>query len=198
MMEIDMKIIVNNLYYTYYGTLEDWSAFLKQKNIMPSFMKDVSIDTDQESYVQYKDKNFNFRVDNDVMKITKDSDLQLRCSYFKHNGKVVWAPVMIAIGESKDTSNYASVSRNIKPPKTLDARYTKRWGNIIEKRTPYNAKTYMNGKMSNITLLRANDVDSLDDNKVIYALSWHEQGSIDHDVMESKVQDMSSDFKAFD
>ena len=198
MMEIDMKIILNNLYYTYYGTLDDWTAFLQQKNIMPEFIKNVSIDTDHESYIQYKDKNFNFRVENNTMKITKDSDIQLRCSYFKENGKVVWAPVMITFGENKHTSNYASVSRNMKPPKTLDERYRKRWGNIIEKRTPYNAKTYLNEEMSNITTLRANDIDSLDENNVIYALSWHEQGTIDHKVMESKVQKMNSNFKIFD
>ncbi len=198
MMEIDMKIIINNLYYTYYGTLDDWSAFLQQKNITPDFIKNISIDTDQKSYIQYKDKNFNFRVDNSTMKISKDSDIQLRCSYYNDNGKVVWAPAMVIFGENKNTPDYASVSRNIKPPKILDERYRSRWGDITEQRTPYNHKTYMNDRMSNITMLRANDVNSLIENDVIYAISWHEQGTIDHKIMESKLNGLNSNFKLFD
>ena len=198
MMEVDMKIIVNNFYYTYYGTLSDWAAFLEQEDLTPAFIKDVSIDTDNKSYIQYKDENFNFRVDNHTMKITENSDIQLRCSYYKKNGEVVWGPVMVAFGENKNTPDYASVSRNIKPPKVLDERYRKRWGFMVEERTPYNAKTYINEDMSNITMLKANDEDSLGENEVIYALSWHEQGTIDHNVMESKVQSISSNFKRFD
>lgn len=198
MMEIDMKIIVNNLYYTYYGTLDDWNNFIEQDEIVPNFIKDISIDTDKKSYIQYKDKNFNFRVDNNTMKISKHSDIQLRCSYYKEDGKVIWAPVMVIFGENKNTSDYASVSRNLKPPKTLGERYRKRWENIIEKRTPYNSETYINDRMSNITMLRASDIDSLNDNEVIYALSWHEEGTIKHDKMESKVQGLNSNFKLFD
>lgn len=198
MMEIDMKIIVNNLYYTYYGTLGDWEGFLKQKNITPNFIKDISIKSDQKSYIQYKDKNFKFRVDDSTMKVSKLSDIQLRCSYFKENGKVVWAPAMVIFGENKDTSDNASISRNLKPPKTLNERYRKRWKNILERRTPYNAKTYIDDRMSNITMLRADDIDSLDDNDVIYAISWHEEGTIKHDVMESKVKGLTSNFKLLD
>ena len=198
MMEIDMKIIVNNFYYTYYGTLSDWSAFLEKKNIMPDFVKNISIDTDRKSYIQYKDGNFNFRVDDSTMKISENSDIQLRCSYYKNDGEVVWGPVMVAFGENKNTPDYASVSRNIKPPEILDEQYRKRWENIIKQRLPYNSKTYLNEQMSNITMLRANNVDSLEENNVIYALSWHEQGTIDHNVMESKVQGLSSNFKLFD
>ena len=153
MMEIDMKIIVDNLYYTYYGTLSDWTTFFEQKNITPEFIKDVSINTDEESYVQYEDKNFNLRIDSDVMKISKDSDIQLRCSYYKNEDKVIWAPVMIAVGENKHTTNYVSVSRNIKPPQKLDERYRVRWGDITEKRSPYNSKTYIKDQMSNITFI---------------------------------------------
>ena len=198
MMEIDMKIIVNNLYYTYYGTLSDWSGFLKRKKLTPAFIKDVAIDTDYKSYVKYEDRNFKLRVDDSIMKISKDSDLQLRCSYYIDNGRVIWAPAMVAFGEHKNTRDYVSVSRNIKPPKDLDERYRKRWGYMIEKRSPYNEKAYVDDQMSNITMISAKDKDSLANNDSIYAISWHEQGTIDETVMVSKVNSLNSSFKQLD
>lgn len=198
MMEIDMKIIVNNLYYTYYGTLSDWSGFLKRKKLTPEFIKDVSIDTDYKSYVKYQDRNFKLRVDDSIMKISKDSDIQIRCSYYIDNGRVIWAPAMVAFGEHKNNRDYVSVSRNIKPPKDLGERYRRRWGYIIEKQAPYNEKAYVDDQMSNITMLSANDKDSLANNESIYAISWHEQGTIDEAVMASKVNSLKSSFKQLD
>lgn len=198
MMEVDMKIIVNNFYLTYYGTLTEWGDFVKQEELMPAFMKDVAISTDMDTYIQYQDKYLNFRVDENTMNITADSDIQLRCSYYVENGKVVWGPVMVAIGEDKDTSDYASVSRNIHPPSDMPEQYTKHWKNIIDARTPYNGKTYMDESMSNLTIVKSKDSHELDKNEVIYALSWHEEGTIEHKVMESKLEGFSTNFKSFE
>ncbi|MDH5396484.1 MAG: hypothetical protein OEW97_09415 [Gammaproteobacteria bacterium] len=195
MMEIDMKIITNNLYYTYYGTLADWSTFLPEKDITPKFINTISINTDKKSFIEYKDNNFNFRVSDNTMKITKDSDIQLRCSYYKEDGKVIWAPVMVVFGENKNISNYASVSRNFNPPESLEDSYRKRWMSIINKRTPYDAKPYNENQMTNITMLRANNLNALKKNNVIYALSWHEEGVIDNAVMKQKLNALNTDFK---
>jgi len=195
MMEIDMKIIVNNLYYTYSGTLDDWSSFLKREDAVPDFVKGISIETDKKSYIDYKDKYFKFHVDNSIMEITKDSDIQLRCNYIKDDGKVKWLPSMVIFGENKNTADYASVSRNIKPPKKMDERYRKRWSDMVMRRTPYDAKTYMNEQVSNITMLRLNNEIPIEENGVIYAISWHEEGTIDHGEMESKLRKLNANFK---
>ncbi|MDH5355714.1 MAG: serine protease [Gammaproteobacteria bacterium] len=198
MMEVDMKIIVNNFYLTYYGTLSEWGDFVEQKKLLPAFMEDVVISTDRETYIQYQDKYMNFRVDEKTMDITADSDIQLRCSYYVENDKVLWGPVMVAFGEDKDIADYASVSRNIQPPSDMAEQYRKRWANIIGLRTPYNGKTYMDESMSNLTIVKSKDMSSLDKNEVIYALSWHEEGTIEHKVMESKLQGFSANFKYFE
>lgn len=198
MMEIDMKIIVNNFYLTYYGTLAQWGDFVEQQELLPAFMKDVTISTDRETYIQYQDKHIDFRVDENTMDITADSDIQLRSSYYVENGKVVWGPVMVAFGEDKDISDYASVSRNIRPPSDMAEQYTKRWKNIIGARTPYDGKSYINDNMSNLTILKSKDTQALEKNEVIYALSWHEEGTIEHKVMESKLQGFSANFKSFE
>ncbi|MDH5368631.1 MAG: serine protease [Gammaproteobacteria bacterium] len=195
MMEIDMKIIINNLYYSYYGTLEDWEYFIKNKELAPDYIKHVSLDTDKKSYIKYKDKNFNLSVDKKTMKITKESDLELRFSYFQKNGKVVWEPAMIVVSESKNSYDYASFSLNRKPPKSLNERYISRWDNIINRRTPYNEKSYMNNDTTNITKLKADNLDKLSDNEIVYAISWHESGTISNDIMESKVKSLKSNFR---
>jgi len=195
MMEIDMKIIINNLYYSYYGTLEDWAYFIEQDELVPEYLKYVSLDTDKESYIKYKDKNFNFSIDEKTMKITEESDLELRFSYFLKNGKVVWEPAMVVVGENKSSYDYASYSLNLKPPKSMNERYRRRWDNIVNRRTPYDDKAYMNSDMTNITKIKADNLDKLAENDIVYAISWHEKGSIAHDIMEAKVKSLKSNFE---
>ncbi|MDH5600900.1 MAG: serine protease [Gammaproteobacteria bacterium] len=195
MMEIDMKIIINNLYYSYYGTLEDWQYFIKQDELIPEYLSYVSLDTDKQSYIKYKGKNFNFSIDNKTMKITKESDLELRFSYFYKNGKVVWEPAMVVVGENKNADDYASFSMNLKPPKSMNERYSRRWDNIVNRRTPYDNKAYMNSDMTNITKIKADNLDALDENDIVYAISWHEKGTVAHDIMEAKVKSLKSNFK---
>ena len=195
MMEIDMKIIINNLYYSYYGTLDDWSGFISMKGITPEFVNNIKIESDQKSFIQYKDKHFELKIDKDVMEISKDSAIQLRCSYYLNKDKVVWEPIMVLVGEHKNVYNYASVSRNIRPPKSLDERYKSRWLDIINRRTPYNYKTYTSDQTSNLTMVKANYPDALDKNEEIYALSWHEEGDVEHSVMESKVKKIANNFR---
>ncbi|MEJ2142301.1 MAG: trypsin-like peptidase domain-containing protein [Gammaproteobacteria bacterium] len=197
-MEIDMKVIANNLYLSYYGTLDDWKNFIKLDDITPEFMNDISIETDKKSYIEYKDDDFIFRADKNNMKVSDKSDIQLRCSYFFEDGKVVWKPTMVVFGENKNANDYASVSRNPKPPESLDERYRKRWDYIVEQRSPYNAKAYINDQTTNITLLKAKDNSTLQNNDVIYAISWHESGKISDDIMRTKVKSLYSNFRIVD
>lgn len=184
MMEVDLRIITDYLYYTYYGTLEDWERFIKRRDLAPAFIKDVKLQTDYKSYVHYEDPHFRFKVDGKAMRISRDSDLQLTCAYYRKGGKTVWGPVGVAVGEDKNTSDHASASIVFRPPAELGEQYRRRWDRMVVERTPYDAKTSLNGQMTGIVKVVARKDAPLADSEALYAVAWRKQGKIEQESME--------------
>lgn len=195
MMEIDLKIMTDYLYFSYYGTLAEWEGFIKRKDLVPAFMKDVKLQTDYKRYVSYEDGHFRFTVDEKTMHITRDSDLQLNCSYYKNGGKVVWGPVGVAIGEDKATSDHAAVSIVFRPPADLDEPYRRRWDQMVVERTPYDGRTSLNEQMSGIVKVVPRTALPLPDNDAIYMVAWRKQGKIEQESMEKTLGGLLSGFE---
>ena len=190
MMEIDMKIFVDYLYITYYGTLEEWNHFFARKDLIPATFKDITFQTDYKNYIKYEDKHFIFKVGPENIRLSKNSDFQLRCSYYKEGNKVAWGPASIAIGEDKNTSDFASVGIIYKPPVGLGEQYRQRWDSMIAERTPYDAKAYINEKMTGIAKVISDGKTPLADNNSLYTMTWNQQGSVKSETMEKKLEGM--------
>lgn len=195
MMEIDLKIITDYFYYSYYGTLPDWERFLKRADLTPAFMKDVKLKTDYKSYVSYEDANFRLKVDEQTMRITRDSDLQLNCSYYRSGGKVVWGPVGVAIGEDKSTNDNASASIVFRPPKELDEPYRRRWEQMIVQRTPYDGKTSLSDQMTGIIKVVPKGGTALAEHDALYTVAWRKQGKIEQENMEQALDGLLRAFE---
>lgn len=195
MMEIDMKIMSDYIYYTYYGTLDEWERFIKRKDLAPTFIKDVKLQTDYKSYVTYEDRNFRLKVDEKTMRISRNSDLQLSCSYYKNGNKVVWGPVGVALGEDKSTSDHAFAGINFRPPTELGEQYRRRWDSMIVKRTPYDAKTSLNGDMTGIVKVVSKNDAPLPDSDTLYTVAWRKQGKIEQESMENTLNGLLSTFE---
>lgn len=195
MMEIDLKIMTDYLYFSYYGTLEEWQGFIKRKDLMPTFMKDVKLQTDLKSYVTYEDSHFRFKVDEKTMHITPNSDLQLNCSYYPKGGKVVWGPVGVAIGEDKATSDHAAASIVFRPPAALEEPYRRRWEEMVVERTPYDGKTSLNDQMTGIIKVVPKTGVPLAQNDALYTVAWRKQGKIEQDAMEKTLGGLLNAFE---
>jgi hypothetical protein len=195
MMEIDLRIVTDYLYYSYYGTLTEWERFIKRRDLTPAFMKDVKLQTDYKTFVAYEDRHFRLKVDDRTMKITRNSDLQLNCAYYKNGDKVVWGPVGIAIGEDKSTNDNAAAGVVFRPPKDLDESYRRRWEQMIVERTPYDGKTSLNDQMTGIVKVVPKTAAPLADNDALYTIAWRKQGKIEQDSMEQTLGGLLQDFE---
>ena len=195
MMEIDLKIITDYLYFSYYGTLADWERFLKRADLTPAFMKDVKLKTDYKSYISYEDNHFRLKVDEQTMRITRNSDLQLNCSYYKNGSKVVWGPVGVSIGEDKSTNDNASAAIVFRPPKDLDEPYRRRWEQMVVERTPYDGRTSLADQMTGIIKVVPKGAAPLTDKDALYTVSWRKQGKIEQENMEQALDGLLRAFE---
>lgn len=192
MFELDMRLMVNIFYFTYYGTLDDWDQFLKRKQLLPGFASSIAIDTDRKSFLSYRDRYFNIKITDHDFKLTGDSDLQLRCGYFNEDGKVVWAPAAISIGESKNSLDLITIGRNIKPPTELAEQYRKRWDLMVTRRSPFDMQAYNEVKMTSFTMILENTHSlQLAEQSVIYNVSWNNEGKANQEEMENRISHLA-------
>lgn len=182
---LDLEVLSEFIYLSYYGTLAQWQEFTAIKKLLPPVFNNIRI-TRNGNKMSYKSDRLSFSVNKSIMKITKNSDLQLKFSYFRENGKTVWDVASVVIGEDKNTGTFFEVERNARPPKSLSDNYRADWENIVNRRIPYDAKVFVNGKRSFIGTV-ATKGQGLDKKSRVYTLVYGVDGTVGQELAAQKL-----------
>lgn len=138
----DLKVLANFFYLSYYGTLDQWREFLKHRELLPPAFATTRIEFEYGKHFRYASPRVALGYGPEQMRITGRSDLSLRFSYFRENGKAVWDVTDVVVGESKDNATFFSVSRVQRPSPQLDDKFRGKWENIVQRRHPYNRTAF--------------------------------------------------------
>jgi len=184
----ELKTLADFIYVSYYGTLEQWREFLDARELLPPVFSSINIAFDYNKYFKYASNRFAFSYDPDLMKITRNSDLQLKFSYFNENGKNVWDVAGVVVGEDRNGQTSFAVSRNIRPPEDLSDKDRKDWEDIVNRRMPYN-KTSFFKEVSTIiaTVYTQKTVEKLAVAPLLYTVLYGLDGNIDQKTVEGKL-----------
>ena len=185
---LDLKALVDFIYVSYYGTLEQWREFLDARELLPPVFSSINVAFDYNKYFKYASNRLAFSYDPDLMKITRNSDLQLKVSYFKENGKSVWDVAGVVVGEDKNSQIYFSVSRNLRPPEDLSDKDRKDWEDIVNRRTPYNKTSFFKDTRTMIgTVYTQKTVEKLAAAPLLYTVFYGLDGNVDQKTVEGKL-----------
>lgn len=184
----DLNVLADFTYISYYGTLAKWRDFLAQRDLLPQALSDIKIDFEYGKNFHYTSNRLNFSYGPDEMRITEQSDLKLRLSYFIENDKVVWDVTHVRIGDDKDNSIFFDLARNVQPPKQLDDKFKSGWGKIAQRQYPYNKTAFF---MDNRTLIgdvfARNLTAKLVDSRLLYTAIFSAEGSLEQKDVEKKL-----------
>lgn len=190
----DIEFYTDFIYLSYYGTLEQWDNYLKNKKFIPEPLKDISLSVDYNKNFKLKTNRIDITYSNEIMNITPKSDLSLKYSYFKDDGKVVWDIGGIIIGEDRNNSNIININRKPKPAEELSDSYQSKWNEVKEQKFPFNNTTYFNdGK----TLIRTQiqPQKPKKDTDFLYTLSFILEGKIQEESMKDKLTSINQGIK---
>jgi serine protease Do len=110
------RLIVNYAYVNYYGTLDEWRAFLADKTLPPAAFDGLKIDVDFHRAFNYRSKRLAFSVLEAMQSIAPDSPLTLKMGYFEDKGHVTWDVVGVSLADTRKERTYVKVSRIPRPP----------------------------------------------------------------------------------
>ncbi len=185
----DMKALADFTYISYYGTLARWRAFFAMKDILPAAFSSIRISFDYGKNFRYESRRLAFSYPSTLMKITGNSDLQLGFSYFAENGKVVWDVSKVVLGADKNNNVAFTIIRNAKPTRDMNDDYQKDWGNLANRRHPYDQASYFTNDQTVIGTVFSPEASprTLSAAPVLYAVMHSADGVIQQEVASSEL-----------
>jgi len=193
----DMKVIANFIYISYYGTLEQWSEFLRLKDILPDIFSQINITFSYGKSFAYKSNRLTFSYSDDMMSITKKSDLKLLTSYFKEHGRVIWDVAGIVAGEDINRSTAIGIFRKTKPAPEVNDSFHSEWDSLINKKFPYNRSSFFKEGITAIKTVHSEPGIS-SDASILYAVSYEREGNIEDRIMLEGIERFDKQIKVYE
>ncbi len=177
----DMKALADFAYLSYYGTFAQWQEYLAMKDLLPPAFADIHLKFDYGKEFRYQSRRLQFAYPDSLMKVSRNSDLQIGFSYFHDNGKVVWDVSKVVAGENKNTDFSFTVSRMAKPDASLGDNFKSNWENLATGKHPYNRTAFISDKNTIIGTAGSRETDrsKFASQRVLYAVIHSGDGTVD-------------------
>lgn len=187
--EVDMKTLCDFAFVTYYGTLRQWKDFLSHKDMLPAAFKSITVEADYGKEFRYRSARLSFSYPNELMKVSQDSDLQLKFSFFKEKDRVVWDVSSLVAGEDKNTSTVVQLSSHRRPPASLPDSDRQTWESLTHARMPYTGAAFFDKSHTFIATAQrpAAARGELSEQSLLYSVAYSAEGSQDLTAMEKKL-----------
>ena len=170
------------------GNLEQWHAYLAQKDLLPAIFSKINIDFTYGGNFRYKSKRVDLSFPDTLQKVAKNSPLALHFGYFEDHGKVVWDVVSITVEEQASGGRSIAVRRHVKPDAALPDSFQTQWHKLATRAYPYDASAIeVEGDTSAIAIYPLPSAPEFDLTKqhVLYEVKYGSQGKHSSEEVKS-------------
>ena len=194
----DTRALTDFMNIYYYGTLEEWSAFLQQKDFHFGALKQVSISYKAGAYADIDLGSVSTRVRDGLISVNKDSNLYLGCSVFFRDGKPVWdiRKLNLDSGGAK-YNNFVDFYRWTKPTASLPEDLKNQWPtSVMEQGHPYSGKVYAESGRMNVGMLHPDfvvDGKAMIKGDFAYTLFASKEGNVAEQDMKDYMRDFAKE-----
>ncbi len=190
--EYDLRKVLDYITLGYYGTFEEWEAFLMLKDYIPDYFKMVNFSYKDQKKVKISTDSIALSYDPSVLKISKDSDLFIDMTVQRRKDEIVWAPRSFYFGENKNTKSLISVYSSLKPPEDGVQEWIKsEWSDIVNQTHPRDGKPFYDKKLTKISSLHRDFLKMpkkrLEKEEKIYTVKISLEDKVDDKIMIKKL-----------
>ncbi|OHD12084.1 MAG: hypothetical protein A2086_16195 [Spirochaetes bacterium GWD1_27_9] len=193
---LDIKVITDYIYLSYYGTFKQWEEFLTSKDYLPEIFTNFELSYTNNKTASIKTKRLQINYKNESFEITPESDMKILISYLKENDNIIWDIAGIYIWENKNSNNYFAFFKELKPVEGLNDSYFSEWEKMWKQKYPYNATSYFDNGNTYIRTVHSNYSTLKNklkiDNNFLYTAYIGLEGKINNFKMQKKLKDMIS------
>ncbi len=195
----DLKVLTNFIYLSYYGTFGEWREFLALKDMLPTVFSTMDIRIEYDKLFRFSSPRFSAAYGTELMSVTDKSDLNLRFSYYRDQGRTVWDIDGIVVGDDKHNKISYSVFRFAKPPKELPDKFQSGWEDVARKKFPYNRSAYYKNEYTAIATVYPGNVATRTEKKetveLMYTVGYTTSGKVEQKEMDAKLDGFLQNMK---
>jgi len=159
----DLTRTLDFVYIPYIGTLEQWSDYLAQKDLLYGMFKKAQLDYKPTAYFHLKTGEIDVDLDAQQLKIADKSRLSLLHDFYLRDGHIVWGIRKVVYSEEKN-DNYFVVYRHVHPDPELPDRYKRQWETVTQKEHPYDEISFSDEGRTNVATLHPKYTAGAEDN----------------------------------
>jgi hypothetical protein len=134
-----LKLLANQTYASYSGTVQQWREFLTQKTLRPALFDDIKLDYSSARGLSYESNRFSLTIPPSALAMGDRSRLLLRMTFLQDKERLIWDVGGIGISEDEQPNNYVMATRQPKPYADADKEATQRWDRLRSRRPPFNS-----------------------------------------------------------
>ncbi len=191
----DFEYMLDFMYNSYYGTFEQWEAFLANREWLPETMFDTRFSYAANTDVTAATNEIAVSYDRDLLPIADDSALYMLHSFHESGEEVKLEPSGLYFYERIGDANRISAFKNFPPASESDGDHRQRWQSLLRGTHPYDARSILSGGDTHI--LAAANEDELDEASppdAIWTLGLTLDGDVQQDVMTRRFEELQAAF----
>ena len=133
-----LKVLADYFYVSYSGTLPQWAAFLKRRELRPAAFDAIRVESVAGKGVLFSSPRLSLQVPERVIAPGADSTLVLEMSYFLSGEKLVWDVGAVRLWQEEAKKTYVLAERHVKPAADGDPHLRETWTQISARGPGYN------------------------------------------------------------
>lgn len=187
---MDLKVLTDFVYLTYYGTLREWKAYLALgSDVVPPALQDMELSYASGEALGVSAGEIRFEYDADLQRVTDDSDLMVYMAFFRDGKEVVWDVAGVLTGEDKNSLNYFKVVRNIRPGSNDGDKARDLWDRMATGSFPYDMTSYARDKNTFIatTWPVGEDAEARARRDSLYSVFYAREGRDEQRMLEKRL-----------
>jgi S1-C subfamily serine protease len=125
-----MKLLADDIYVNYAGTVAQWKAFLSRRELRPTVFDNIKLNISEEEGVRYQSSRFTLQIPKGLMEISANSELDLHMAYMLDGGKVTWDVGGLFLYKDQNRHTFIGVERHVKPTGDSDKDLLETWNRM--------------------------------------------------------------------
>jgi serine protease Do len=190
----DLKVLVDYIYLSYYGTFQQWGEFLQGREILPKIFSKLRFSFLENERASFESERLRILISEKLFEITEDSYMLLMPTFFKERGEIIWDIGGITMGEDAYNNNYFTLLKDLRPEEGLKKEYSSNWKKLCEQKHPFTKTPYYREGVTYVQAIhsRYDHLKSMDERQIkdvfIYDITLSLEGKIDDPEMLRKLQ----------
>jgi serine protease Do len=133
-----MRFLADYFYASYAGTLPQWTAFLKRRELRPAVFDQIHLEFQPGEGVSYSSPRLTLRIPKEVLPVSEQSTLVLQMAYYMDGGKLAWDVGTLRVWKEETQKTYVLAERHSKPATDSDPRLEDTWSKLATRGPGYN------------------------------------------------------------